>query len=289
MRILYIAVCLASLPLAACASTLSDPPTRLGQDTHYTKYIDAGGIPVASSSRVSDQALTGAREMITGMLAHRPGLAAALVRSDYRVAIIAVDETLLDLPENADWTKPAYDDPRLTRCELKHYEERVGQLTTREYWDGRARGIGGRRTVGSEEDVLGLASSRYYGETILVHEFAHNVLDAIQMVDPALYARLGAAYEGAIASDLWLDEYATTTIQEYWAEGTQTWFNSNRVMVVNGRRVLNHEDLAAYDPALNAVLAQAYGDNHRLKGDPFYLHPARIPSGPIPENTAEVC
>ena len=58
---------------------------------------------------------------------------------------------------------------------------------------------------------------------------------------------------------------------------------------MNGRQVLSHEDLAAYDPPLYAVLARAYGTSHRLRGDPFHLHPARVPPGPIPENTAEVC
>lgn len=277
------------LTLAACASGPVAPPPELGIPAFYTQYRDAGGIPVVSSGRVSHDALLASEAMIEDMLKARPDLAAWLQREGYRVAIIAEDEALLDLPENAHWTKPAPDDPRLTRCEKKHYEERIGRLTDRAYWDARARGIGGPRTVGSEEDVLGLTSSRYYGETILVHEFAHNILFAIQGADPALYAEVEAAYANALANDLWLNEYATTTVQEYWAEGTQIWFESNRLTVVDGTRILNREDLAAYDPALHAVLAQAYGGTTRLSGDPFYRHPARVPPGPIPENTAEVC
>ena len=139
------------------------------------------------------------------------------------------------------------------------------------------------------EDVLGLYSSRYYGETIFVHELAHLVLDAVQGTDPALYAEVEAAYAYALAKDLWLNEYATTTIQEYWAEGTQIWFNSNRLVVVDGRKILNHPDLEAYDPRLYAALGKAYGKTHRLKSDPFWMSEARVPPGPLPENTAEVC
>ena len=275
--------------LAACATGPLAPPSALGIPGFYTQYRDADGIPVVSSSAVPENALVAAEAMIEDMLKARPDFAAWLQREGYRVAIIAEEEALLDLPENAHWTKPAPDDPRLTRCEKKHYEERIGRLTDRAYWDARARGIGGQHTVGSEEDVLGLASSRYYGETILVHEFAHNILFAIQAVDPALYADVEAAYANALANDLWLNEYATTTVQEYWAEGSQIWFESNRLTVVDGTRILNREDLASYDPALYAVLARAYGDVTRLAGDPFYRHPARVPPGPIPENTAEVC
>ena len=41
--------------------------------------------------------------------------------------------------------------------------------------------------------------------------------------------------------------------------------------------------------SLYAVLGRAYGTRHRLTGDPFYESPARVPPGPIPRNTAEVC
>ena len=278
-----------ALGLAACAAGPIRPPASLAAEPYYQKYVSARGVPILSSDRLPDEALLAARDMASGMLSHRPDLAEWLAANDYRVAIIAQEEALLDLPDKAHWTKPARDDPRLTRCELKHYDVRIGALTDRAYWDARARGIGGERTVGSEEDVLGLPTTRYWGETIFVHEMAHNILFAIEAVDPAHYAAVEAAYANALANDLWLNEYATTTIQEYWAEGTQIWFNSNRLVVVEGRQILNHSDLEAYDPQLYDALAEAYSDSHRLKSDPFHMSEARVPPGPVPENTAEVC
>jgi hypothetical protein len=244
---------------------------------------------VIASAQPPDAALLRARELVVGMLAYRPDLRAELARQGYRVAVVDEGEGVLDLPENAHWTKPAEDDPRLTRCERKHYDERIGQFTDREYWDARARSMSGRLTSAAAEDLLGLPSSRWYGETIFVHEFAHNVLFAIEAADPALYREIEAAYAAALAEGRWKDEYTVTTVHEYWAEGTQFWFDSNRLAVMDGRQVLSHQDLAAYDPPLYAVLAQAYGTSHRLRGDPFHRHPARVPPGPIPQNTAEVC
>ncbi|WP_233995690.1 glycoside hydrolase [Erythrobacter sp. SD-21] len=280
---------LAAVLLTGCVTGPGAPPPDIGADPFYTKYVSARGIPILSSDRVPDAALLAARDMASGLLAHRLEFAEWLVANDYRVAIIAEEEALLDLPDKAHWTKPVRDDPRLTRCEIKHYDARIGAKSDRQYWDERARGIGGPRTVGSEEDVLGLYSTRYWGETIFVHEMAHNILFAIEAVDPVLYAEVEAAYANALANDLWLNEYATTTIQEYWAEGTQIWFNSNRLVVVDGRQILNHPDLEAYDPRLYAALAKAYGDKHRLKSDPFWMSAARVPPGPPPENTAEEC
>lgn len=280
---------IAALALASCAATPGSPPRSLGVTPFYAKHVSADGIPVLSSARVPDKALLAARDMIVGMLAHRPDLADWLVANDYRVALIAEDEALLDLPDKRHWRKPARDDPRLTRCEKKHYDTRIGALSDRAYWDGRARAIGGDRLAGSEEDVLGYRSSRYFGETIFVHEFAHNVLFAIEGADPALYREVEQAYDAALAEGLWRDEYTVTTVQEYWAEGSQFWFDSNRLQVFDGRRILSHSDLAAYDPRLYAALEKAYGETRRLKSDPFWRHPARVPPGPPPQNTAEVC
>jgi hypothetical protein len=279
------------LPLLLGASAISPtaPPRSLHLDPFYAKYLDAGGIPVTSSAKVPDAVLEKARSIVLQMLHHRPDLKAELVRDGYRVVVMAQSESTLDLPEQAGWKKPARDDIRLTRCEIKHYDERIGSLTDREYWDRRARGMGGLLTSGSVEDLLGLPTSRYYGETIFVHEFGHDVLWAIRDADPKLYAAVQRAYANAKAKDLWHDEYAMTTVDEYWANGTQTWFNSNKLEVMNGRRVLSDRDLKAYDPALYAVLARAYGTRHHLSGDPFYNSLARIPPGPIPQNTAEVC
>lgn len=274
--------------LAACAPS-ARPVVPSGLDAFYVQHRAAAGIPVVGSENVKPEALDTAAALVRQMLAHRPDLARWLAANGYRVAIMAESEATTDLPEQAHWTRPDRSDPRLTRCERKHYDERIGKLTDREYWNARARGMAGPLTSGAEEDILGLRSSRYWGETIFAHEFSHDVLQAIRAVDPALSAEVDAAYDAELREGRWKDEYASTSVDEYWAEGTQFWFDSNRLAVFDGRRVLSHQDLAAYDPALYAVLGKAYGKGHRLSGDPFWQHPARVPPGPVPENTAEVC
>lgn len=289
MNLRISAAAAALVSLSACAASASPPPAALGAAPFYTQYRDASGIPVLSSDRVDPATLEIAEDIVEGLLAHRPDLRAYLVSEDYRVAIMAQEEAITDLPEMAHWTKPGTDDPRLTRCERKHYDARIGALSDRQYWNARVRGIGGDRTVGAEEDLLGLKASRYYGQTIFLHEFSHNVLQAIEKVDPALYGEVQRAYDAAKAAGRWRDEYAMTTIDEYWAVGSQFWFNSAALVVVDGRQILNHVDLIDYDPALAEVLMAAYGQRHRIESDPFYMSEARVPPGPIPQNTAEVC
>jgi len=280
---------LAPLDPTVAPAGVSAPPVSLGVDPFYVKYLEADGIPILSSAKVPDRALFVAKAIVQGMLDHRPDLASALAGAGYRVAIMAEDESTLDLPEQRDWKKPGRDDPRLTRCERKHYDQRIGRLTDRAYWNFRARGMAGRLTSGAVEDLLGQRNSRYYGQTIFLHEFSHDILQAIRVVDPPLYKEVERAYRAALRAGRWKGEYASTTIDEYWAVGSQFWFNSGRIVIFDGRRILSDADLKAYDPALYAALAKAYGASHRIQGDPFYMSEARVPPGPLPANTAEVC
>ncbi|SEM80477.1 hypothetical protein SAMN05192583_1306 [Sphingomonas gellani] len=277
------------LAAALLASAAASPPAALHLDPFYTQYRNAAGIPVVSSARTQPEALDTAAAIVTDMLSHRPDLAREMVRQGYRVAVMAPEETTLDLPEQADWKKPAPDDARLTRCERKHYDERIGRYTDRQYWDARARGMGGLLTSAATENLLAGANDRYHGQNIFVHEFSHDIFRASYTADLPLYTRIHAAYAAAMKAGRWQGEYASTTAEEYWAVGTQFWFNSAPVARFDGRTVLSDADLSAYDPPLAAVLRQVYGDRHHLAADRFWQHPDRVPPGPLPRFTAEVC
>jgi hypothetical protein len=261
------------------------PPASLKLDPFYRKYLDADGIPIVSSAKVPDAALLIARDIVLAETAERPDLRREMARSGARVGVMAIDEGTMDLPEQRDWKKPAPDDERLTQCERVHYD-RIAAMTDAQYWNSRARGMGGLYTTGAAENLLGVPGTRYFGESILVHEFSHNILSTIETVDPLLYGRVKRAYDHAMAAGLWKGDYASVTIQEYWAEGTQFWFNSNKVFHDGDRIVLSDQDLLAYDPMLYAVLEEVYRSNHHIAADVFYNHPARLTVSPKAKNAA---
>ena len=124
---------------------------------------------------------------------------------------------------------------------------------------------------------------------IFVHEFAHDILAAVRGVDPALAASIDRAYAASLKAGRWRGEYASTTVDEYWAVGTQFWFNSGRIATFDTVHVLSDDDLARYDPRLAATLRAVYGDRHHLAADRFWMSPDRVPPGPLPKFTAEVC
>jgi hypothetical protein len=275
LRSRLLAACLLACAPAAAAGPVGTVPARLGLDPFYAKHVDAGGIPVVASGRVPDAALLAARRIVRAMLAARPDLRSALVRGGARVAVMAEEETTTDLPEHRGWKKPSPDDPRLTQCERKTWHLYAG-MSDREYWHVRARGRGGFFTTVGAENLLARPGSRYFGENILVHEFAHGVLDAIERADPPLHREIARAYEAALQAGKWKGDYASVTLQEYWAEGTQFWFETNMLARLDEGPLLSRRDLVRYDRPLILALRKAYGERRRLAGDPFHRHPARL-------------
>jgi hypothetical protein len=259
-------------------ASIRTPPESLELDPFYQKYTTAAGLPITGSAKVSDAAMLVARDIVTHMLAKRPDVRQAMIAQGFRVAIMAESESTTDLPEQRDWKKPTIDDRRLTDGERANYA-RIAAMTDKEYWDGRARGMGGRLTSGAEENILGYPGTRYYGENILVHEFSHGIMSGLRTADTTLYQAIQAAYVAAKDAGRFKGHYAINTPAEYWAEGTQWWFWSNYEHYAGDVRLQTPEDLAAYDPTLFALLAQVYPDHH-IPMDVYHaknIRPARRP------------
>lgn len=248
------------------SANISSPPelivTKLKLDTFYKKYTDAGGIPILSSEKVPDAALLVARDIVNHMLFKRPDVRAALIEKNWRIGVMAQTEMTTDIPEMRNWKKPAPTAGNLTAGEKANYD-RIAKMTDKEYWDNRARGMGGNPTTCAEENLLGYYGTKYYGENIFVHEFSHAILGGgIRSVDPKMYEEVRQAYKDSMAAGRWKGQYGETNMNEYWAEGTQTWFYSNYEFTSGGRLIKTPQDLSEYDPKLYELLGRIYADHH---------------------------
>src|SRR5262249_29054406 len=257
-------------------------PAELGFDPFYKKYTDALGIAILSSEKVPDAALLVARDIVIHMLAKRADLRQEMVSENMHVGVMAVSESTTDIPEHRDRKKPPSGDPRLTPGEKRGDETGTGiaTMTAKQYWDRRARGLGGNPTTCAEENLLGYRGTRYYGENIFVHEFSHAIMGvAIRTIDPELFEAIHAAYRAAKKKGLYKGHYAETNANEYWAEGTQWWFWSNFEWFDGETRLQTPDDLKAYDHTLYELMGRVYPDHH-IPMDVFYarnIKPARKP------------
>jgi hypothetical protein len=263
--------CLASGAVMAADYEVQEPPAELELPAFYEKYVSASGYPIVSSGRVRDAALKEAAYLVDMMLAKRPDIRKAMVESKSRLVVMAYDEYTTDVPEHSE-------------------------MKPKEFWDARARGLGGSETDPvcscAEENVLAFEGDPYSTESILIHEFAHNIhLRGVLRVDPSFDERLNKAYESAMAAGLWKNKYAATNSREYWAEGVQSWFNNNRPPDHDHNHVDTREELREYDPGLGKLCEEVFGETElvyskpatRLKDHLAGYDPAAAPKFEWPE------
>lgn len=229
-------------------------PETLRQEVNlspfYQKYAYAGPLPVLGSAEVSDYALKEAVWLVRHVLAGRDDILQALADNNVRMVIMAHNEYTTDVPEQAN-------------------------MTPKEYWDRRARGLGGRIISGAEENLLCFPGDPYSTENILIHEFAHVIQQrGLRSVDPTFNRRLRAAYEQARAAGLWEGTYAGSNVAEYWAEAVQDWFDNNRQNDRAHNHVNTRAELKAYDPNLAALVAEVFGEGDWRYRKPMERDPA---------------
>lgn len=271
MHTAIVSLSLLGAALMANAAEVQTPPPELGAPAFYKKYLAAEGYPILASEKVNDFALKEAAYLINLMLAKRPDVRAAMIRSGSRLSIIAHHEFTTELPE---WA----------------------HLKPKEFWDARARGMGGSETDPycscGEENLLAYPGDPYAAENILIHEFAHNIhLRGMLSVDPTFDPRLKEAYNAAMATGLWKGKYAAVNHHEYFAEGVQSWFDNNRPPDHDHNHVRTRPQLKEYDAGLAAMCAEVFGETELVYTSPLTrlcdhltgYDPARAPKFTWPE------
>jgi alpha-glucosidase len=240
-----IAFYLALVPQPPAALKVGPVPEALRKEwklsAFYKKHIDLQGFPLLSSEKVSDAALLEAAYLINQMLAGRDDIRKALIKNRVRFAVMAPTEMTTDIPEHSD-------------------------LTPKDYWDKRARGLGATRARPAvscgEENLLNLRGDRYPRENILVHEFSYAMHEmGLNSLDRQFDARLRECYDKAMKKGLWKDTYAATNHKEYWAEAVQAYFHCNNPPDRQHNDVTTRDKLAKYDPELFAIIDAAYKQN----------------------------
>jgi hypothetical protein len=195
------------------------------------------GIEVERGAGIADEAVQRARYVVDQMLSNAPEVRERMNAVGFKVELIRRDQVLSDLPDYAAF---------------KGKRTRDG----RDY-DTGTRGVGGPRkcSVG-EENLLCLPRQKYREEDILVHEFSHSIMANL---GAELNDAIQAAYGEAMKEGLYpAGAYMARDAGEYWAEGTQAWFEVTLRNDVNGG-INTRQKVEAHDPRLAAILERVYG------------------------------
>ena len=216
----------------------------------YEKYIDDEGFPILASGEVCDEALIQCRYIVHTMLSKHPEARAKMISLHWRVAICGYRQNITDIPECA-MMKVWWPDTD---------------------WDARGRGYGATEALPvmsiGEENIVKIPNyrERYPTESIMVHEFAHNVDYALRKTWTGFEKRLLECYEHAKSTGLWqggVYDYAMTNSEEYFAEASQAWYNTCRMIVKDLETGKNftlktREQLKSHDPMMYELLSTVY-------------------------------
>ena len=221
------------------APAVARPPTDLGLDGFYDKYVDACGIPVVGSGDVDDQALLQAARITIALTKHRPRIREQLVSRRLRIAVLDETEPVTVLPEYVEAGMDGDLDPTVRGVPAKL---RVPLVST------------------SEENLLCRASDRNPEEILLIRDLALTMIR--YHASGGISGPEGSvehAYAQALTHEIWkYPSPATRDYESYWAEGAQSWFDANDP---EHELIATREQLQREDPTLAALLESVYGSN----------------------------
>jgi hypothetical protein len=218
-----------------------DPP----EDGFYTKVLSFHGILIKAPSVVTDEAMYIAYDRMATETAHLPMVITNLAAAGAQLHIIGRDQVTTDLPEwRQDKHVPLDEYNGLTR-------------------DQRTRGMGGLITSCGEENLLMLPTDRYRGRDICMHEFAHNIEGA--GIPREVRAKFDAQYQISKSKGLWLNSYAGSNPNEYFAELTMWYFGTHGDMNMTGPKPEDGpEGLRKYDPDAYKLLDDFFSGHFEI-------------------------
>ncbi len=209
-------------------------------DPWFAHYSQTRGIPVVGSAGVDAATLAIARRTLSRMLATAPNdVARRLRRAKFRVVVSARGEPVTAIPAVRD---------------------RLGADAASRYWAGFGATRGWPLCVANEANL----ADGQGDENILVYSLATSIAElALEPARRSFGAQRDRAYAHALTSGLWANSYARATVDTYWGEGVQSYFNANREGGRNGDGIHGHvntrRELKAHDPQLYRLIEDAFG------------------------------
>ncbi|MDE0462391.1 MAG: fibronectin type III domain-containing protein [Caldilineaceae bacterium] len=218
-------------PTPTVSARVASPPHTLNTYSYYSKYLDAGGVPILSSHQVSDEELYQTRTTMLAMLSDR---------SDLHGTMAAYNMRLLIYPDRFEYGSLITDLPEFRGSGLTY----------------RTIGAAGRTPLGW---VAAAPEVARHCNHVMIHEIAHLIEDALRLQPGGdeFLAKLNSAYQAAMLRGLWQDRYAATNALEYWAELVRTWLTPSQFAGWLGPGYHKLED---YDPVGAALVKEVMGN-----------------------------
>jgi hypothetical protein len=205
--------------------------------TFYKKFINVGGIPIASSASPSDKSLFQAAKWTCNLISlAKPQVVQGLIQAYSKITVIGTNEQILQVPEYMQ------EDPLINEL----------------------RAFGGSKdsptTITAEENLMCSGQDPFISECKLLHQFGGHAMSMLSGNNTFL-DELDSTYSSAMQKGLWGNTISSESEQEYFAEGVESWFDCNKQSLDSDHNGINtREKLKIYDVGLSRLLTDFYGD-----------------------------
>ena len=216
------------------------------QRAYYQKYIDAGGVAIMGDAFLEDRYFYATRDVVLGMTSKMPEL---------REYLSPIDTERENLTGKIQVPYPKF------RMILVH-PNRNGSIPPPDALPRPADPLGWCKLDLCVSTVQ-IINSYSLSMKVFIHEFAHALNFAINLVDATFEERLKAAYEDAKANnDSYWGRYdgganvAEQNFGEYWAWCSAVWFTEFSFPTRGGEAA--HARFRELDPLMYALLDDIY-------------------------------
>eukprot|EP01023_Acetabularia_acetabulum_P029804 TRINITY_DN28096_c0_g2_i2.p2 TRINITY_DN28096_c0_g2~~TRINITY_DN28096_c0_g2_i2.p2 ORF type:complete len:332 (-),score=40.09 TRINITY_DN28096_c0_g2_i2:185-1180(-) len=203
------------------------------------------GIPIMAYDCVSQPAVLKAEKIIQGMLKNcQQSLINKLIENNAEIGIIGCKQKTTDIPPHQKFKNDSRCDSAVSL-------------------DEGTRGLGGTlscpTTSVGEENLLESEDDKYNQESILVHEFAHTIMNC--GMDIKKQKKVRKWYKKARKSKKYeLNSYIMLNEDEYWAECCQIWFSATKRKDDATGGILSKQDLQNKDKNISILLQEVFGE-----------------------------
>ena len=232
---------------------VTTPPAKLKINPFYTKYLYCRSLPILGTANASDDAMYKANQLIRDMFTFRHDILKAMIDEGLQFIVLGDRERITDLPDfkgtntsGRIYFKFTKENPRfVVGGEYILNPDKTGEnLVVREF----AKAI--PLLVGSRPFDPNFARQRQRQQ--------YEMYGLVQ-VDENFNKKLDELYKNAMSKGLWKGTPAAKDMVEYFAEGTQSWFDCNgKVVDASGKTINTRDELQKYDPDLAAFLLDTY-------------------------------
>lgn len=204
---------------------------------YYGQYTDS---TTKTAAAIDPAAVAEAKRIVVGMLGHPTTSGTVLERlvaGNTAIGIIGKGQLGTELP------------PHKFLFGNSHFDA--------------TRGLGGTvwvpTSTGGEENLLMLDGDKYFQENILLHEFAHGVMN-VGLTESEI-ADIENLRTKALSENRIKEVYMSSTKDEFWANASQAWFHAvKRVDVTDGNNT--RKKISENFPELASLLLAVYGSGN---------------------------